>query len=95
MGDRAAALRDAEGALQRDTKGPNLYQVACIYALTARQAPADRLKAIELLRAGLNTGFGLDLVDTDTDLDPIRKDPAFDPVVVAARARRVRARAEH
>jgi tetratricopeptide (TPR) repeat protein len=95
VGERAAALRDAEASLLRDTKGPNLYQVACIYALTSRKSPADRLRAIELLRAGLNTGFGLDLVDTDTDLDPIRKDPAFDPVVVAARARQVRARAEH
>jgi eukaryotic-like serine/threonine-protein kinase len=93
-GDRVGAIKDAEESLLRDTKGPNLYQVACIYALTSRQVPADRIKAIELLRSGLNTGFGLDLVDADTDLDPIRKDPAFDPVVVAARAR-LEARAEH
>jgi tetratricopeptide (TPR) repeat protein len=84
-GQREAAIRDAEEALLRDTRGPNLYQVACIYALTSRQEPADRVKALELLRAGLRTGFGLDLVDTDADLDPIRKDPAFGPIVAAAR----------
>jgi len=85
-GKRTAAIRDAEEALLRDTKGPNLYQVACIYALTSRQEPADRVKGLELLRSGLRTGFGLDLVDTDADLDPIRKDPAFDRIVAEARA---------
>ncbi|HKA08014.1 MAG TPA: protein kinase, partial [Gemmataceae bacterium] len=84
-GKRAAAIRDAEEALLRDTKGPNLYQVACIYALTSREEPADRVKAFELLRSGLRSGFGLDLVDTDSDLDPIRKDPAFDRIVTEAR----------
>ena len=85
-GKRSAAIRDAEEAILRDTKGPNLYQVACIYALTSRQEPADRVKGLELLRSGLRTGFGLDLVDTDADLDPIRKDPAFDRIVADARA---------
>ena len=66
---------DAEEALLRDTKGPNLYQVACIYALTSRTEPTDKAKALELLRAALGTRFGLDLVDTDSDLDPIRGGP--------------------
>ena len=83
---RANAIRDAEEALLRDTKGPNLYQVACIYALTSRDEPGDRLKALELLNSGLRSGFGLDLVDTDTDLDPIRKDPAFERIVTEARS---------
>jgi serine/threonine protein kinase/Tfp pilus assembly protein PilF len=85
-GKRASAIRDAEDALLRDTKGPNLYQMACIYALTSREEAADRLKALELLRSGLRSGFGLDLVDTDVDLDPIRKDPAFERIVAEARA---------
>jgi eukaryotic-like serine/threonine-protein kinase len=85
-GKRSEALRDAEDSIQLNIKGPNLYQVACIYALTSRQEPSDRAKALELLRSGLRTGFGLDLVDTDTDLDPIRKDPAFDRIVAESRA---------
>ncbi|HKB01379.1 MAG TPA: protein kinase [Gemmataceae bacterium] len=87
IGDRAAAVADAEEALLRDTKGPNLYQVACIYALTSRTEPTDRVKAVELLRAALKTRFGLDLVDTDPDFDPIRKDPAFQRVVADAKAK--------
>jgi hypothetical protein len=39
------------------------------------------------LRAALGTRFGLDLVDTDSDLDPIRGDPAFKTVVAAAKAK--------
>src|SRR2546422_8512416 len=85
-GKRTSAIRDAGEALLRDTKGPNLYQVACIYALTSRDEPADRVKALELLRSGLRTGFGLDIVDTDSDLDPIRKDPAFARIVTEARS---------
>ncbi|MBO0699566.1 MAG: tetratricopeptide repeat protein, partial [Zavarzinella sp.] len=86
-GDRRAAIEDAEEALLRDTKGPNLYQVACIYALTSTTEPADRAKALQLLRAALGTRFGLDLVDTDSDLDPIRDDPVFKTLVASAKAK--------
>jgi len=85
-GKRNEAIRDADEAIRLNIKGPNLYQVACIYALTSQLEPADRVKALELLRSGLRTGFGLDQVDTDSDLDPIRKDPAFGRIVAEARA---------
>jgi len=84
-GKRAEAIQDAEEALLRDTKGPNLYQVACIYALTSRADASDRVRAIELLRKGLRSGFGLDLVDNDPDLDPIRKEPTFERIVFDAK----------
>ena len=77
------ALRDA---LLRDTKAPNLYQVAGIYALTARSHPEDRREAFALLWSALKTGFGLDLVESDRDLDPVRKDPEFQRLVRSARA---------
>jgi serine/threonine protein kinase/Tfp pilus assembly protein PilF len=82
----AAAREDATEALLRDTRPPNQYQVACIYALSSRQTPGDRLKAFELLSTALRSGFGLDIVDQDSDLDPIRKCPEFDRLVKAARA---------
>jgi serine/threonine protein kinase/Flp pilus assembly protein TadD len=85
LGQREKALADAEDALLVDTRPPNLYQVACIYALTSRQNPQDRLRAFELLSWGLKGGFGLDLVDGDNDLDPIRQFPEFRRVVKAAR----------
>ncbi len=84
-GDRAAALRDAAEALQRDTKAPNLYQVGCIYALTGEKHLDDHLEARRLLRAALRTGFGLDIVDTDADLEPLRADIEFRRIVAEAK----------
>ena len=85
LGQRDKALADAENALLVDTRAADLYQVACIYALTSRQNPQDRLRAFELLAYGLKGGFGLDLVDNDTDLDPIRQTPEFRRIVASAR----------
>jgi serine/threonine protein kinase/tetratricopeptide (TPR) repeat protein len=84
-GKRTAALRDAEAALRRDRKPPNLYQVGCIFALTSKDEPDDRVRALELLTQALRSGFGLDWVDEDTDLDPLRASPEFKKIVTAAR----------
>src|SRR5262249_25104230 len=59
-GKRGAAIQDAREALQRDTRAPNLYQVACIYALTSATGqgyPEDRTEAFQLLWSSLKTGF--------------------------------------
>jgi len=88
-GKRDEALRDARESLLRDTLPPNLYQVACIFALTSaadKGHPEDRREAFRLLFAALRTGFGLDLVDADRDLDPLRKDEEFKRLVAGARA---------
>jgi tetratricopeptide (TPR) repeat protein len=85
-GNRDAALRDAQDALRRDGRAPNVYQVGCVYALTSKTHPGDRAEARRLLWAALKTGFGLDLVDTDTDLDPLRTDPEFQRLVRDAKA---------
>jgi tetratricopeptide (TPR) repeat protein len=76
-GDRAGAIRDAEDALTRDSRPPNLYQVGCIYAQTAAEAPADRFKALELLSAALRGGFGREYLGSDPDLNPIRPSSEF------------------
>ena len=88
-GKRDEALRDARDALLLDTKAPNLYQVGCIYALTSALCPDDRREAFPLLWAALKTGYGLDIVDSDSDLDPLRADPEFRKLV--ARAKRLHA----
>jgi tetratricopeptide (TPR) repeat protein len=85
QGKRAEAIRDGEEALIRDTKAPVMYQAACIFALTARQEPADRFRALELLSSALRRGYGLDIVDTDSDLDPLRKLPELEKIVAAAK----------
>jgi tetratricopeptide (TPR) repeat protein len=85
-GKRDDALRDAKAALRRDTRAPNLYQVGCIYALTARTHPEDRREALHLLWEGLRTGFALDIVHSDSDLDGLRNDPDFKGIVRDAEA---------
>jgi len=91
LGRREAAHTDAREALPKDTRPFNVYQVACIYALTSRQKPDDRREALRLLESALSQGFGLDLLDSDRDLDAIRDEPEFRRLVAAARARRTKA----
>ena len=83
--ERDRAIADAKAALLLDTSPSTLYQVACIYALTSRQNKEDRLEALHLLASALSGGFGLEIVDTDTDLDPIRQLPEFKQAVAAAK----------
>jgi tetratricopeptide (TPR) repeat protein len=85
-GNRALAVADAQACLILDSGPATLYQVACIYALTSKQNANDRLQALPLLSAALRAGFGLEFVDHDTDLDPLRRLPEFQQLVAAARA---------
>jgi tetratricopeptide (TPR) repeat protein len=84
-GDRAAAHADAEHCLARGPDRDIVYQLAGVYALTARTHPADARTAVRLLADALRQNYGLDLVDTDRDLDPVRGLPEFRQVVDAAR----------
>jgi serine/threonine protein kinase/tetratricopeptide (TPR) repeat protein len=86
LGRREAAHRDAREALRRDAGPPTLYRAAVAYALTSREAPEDRSEALRLLASALRQGFGLDLLDADRDLDPIRGDAEFRDLAAAARA---------
>ena len=88
LGQREPALRDAEETLRRDASPPRLYQIACVYALTSKNQPDDRLQAFQLLSSALRKGYGFNLLETDTDLDPIRNQPEFRRLVEAARALR-------
>jgi tetratricopeptide (TPR) repeat protein len=85
-GQYEAARRDARDALLRDGKAPNLYQVGCILALTSADRRDDRAEAVRLVWQALKTGYGLEYVDTDPDLNPIRDDAEFARVVKAAKA---------
>jgi tetratricopeptide (TPR) repeat protein len=88
FGRRDAALRDGEEALLRDPGAARVYQVACIYALTSANHSDDRLRAFQLLSSALRKGYGLDLLDTDHDLDALRSQPEFRRLTDAARALR-------
>jgi serine/threonine protein kinase/Flp pilus assembly protein TadD len=86
LGHRDAALRDAEGALERDKQPATQYQVAGIYALASRQQPEDRKEAFRLLSAALRQGYGFEELDGDSDVDPLRKEPEFQELLKAVRA---------
>ena len=77
QGKRIEAHQDAKAAYRLDTRPPNAYQIACIYALTSRTHPEDKAQAYRLLWSAVKTGFGLEFLATDSDLDPIRKENEF------------------
>ena len=86
QGKRDLALADAREALLIDPTPEIKYQVACIYALTSKQNADDRVKALQLLSSALRAGAGLQWVDGDHDLDPLREDAEFKRIVAAAKA---------
>ena len=85
-GDHAEAAKIAKAAVATPPKDEGLYvQSACGYALAAAAAAGnDRLvkeyttAALDCLRKAQESGWA-DVVSlkTDTDLEPIRKNPAF------------------
>jgi serine/threonine protein kinase/Tfp pilus assembly protein PilF len=84
LGKRPEALRHARAALQRSSAPMIRYQAACIHALTSRQEPGDRLPALVLLRQALRGRFGLELIETDEDLAPLRGSPEFQLMLTIA-----------
>ncbi len=88
LGQREAAIRDAEETLRRDASPPRFYQVACIYALTSKLHTDDRFPAFRFLSSALRSGYGFQYLEIDTDLDPIRELPEFRRLADAARALR-------
>jgi eukaryotic-like serine/threonine-protein kinase len=93
LGLRAEAHRDALQALAREgDAGETLFQVAGIYALTSRSQASDRDEAFRLLGRALQTGYGFDLLESDADLAPLRKEARFRNLVRAARTLKEAAR---
>ena len=84
--DRDGAFDDAREALRLSDRPATKYQVAGVYATTARENPDDRREAFSLLDAALRGGFGFEHLATDPELDPLRADPEFTKTVDAARA---------
>jgi serine/threonine protein kinase/regulator of sirC expression with transglutaminase-like and TPR domain len=81
LGHRKQAVDDATAAAKKAPReGEVLYRAACIFALTSRSAgdpTTDRHQAIGYLARALESGFGFEYVETDTDLAPLRGDAEF------------------
>jgi tetratricopeptide (TPR) repeat protein len=85
LGRRDEALRDVREAERLDPRPEVLYQAAGVYALTSEKVPADRREAFRLLGAALRRGHGVDLLEIDPDLRPIRGQPEYRRLLEAAR----------
>jgi len=86
LGKREQAQRDGVEALRRLDDPATQYQVAGIYALTAKQHPDDFRQAVKLLSGALRRGYGFEYLDHDPDLNPIRDTAEFQRLVAAAKA---------
>jgi len=86
LGQRDAALDDAQQALAR-TRDPLLtYQAACIFAQTSRTAPADAAQAVQLLAVAWQGRPDLvQLAERDPDLHPLTDCAEFNGALDAAR----------
>jgi serine/threonine protein kinase/Tfp pilus assembly protein PilF len=82
---RDQALEDAKASLLLDTSPSTLYMVACIYSLTSVHDQNDRLQALQLLSSALRGGYGLEIVESDSDLNPLRQLDEFKRMVAAAK----------
>jgi tetratricopeptide (TPR) repeat protein len=89
LGRAAEAGRDAAAALMLDGSAYRHFQVAGVFAQLAKADPAGpaKDKAFVHLALAVKAGFAdRALLESDPDLDPVRRDPRFDQVTAAARA---------
>jgi tetratricopeptide (TPR) repeat protein len=85
LGKRSEAHADARECLDRSNAALTCYQAANIYALTSRLVPADAQRALPLLARAFQMGFGLDIVDQDSDFAPLRQNRDFRALVEQAK----------
>ncbi len=85
MGDREAAVRDAEQSLVSSDLPLIIYQAGCIYAQCSRVAPQDAERAIELIARALQHDARLVTIAVrDPDLSPLGEDAGFRKTLAAA-----------
>jgi serine/threonine protein kinase/Flp pilus assembly protein TadD len=86
LGRRADAHKEIEKARLLSDDPQITYQAASVYALTSSTHPADRPRALALLRQALRDGYGdVRGLATDPDFDPLRKTSEFLDIQQAAK----------
>jgi serine/threonine protein kinase/Flp pilus assembly protein TadD len=84
LGRREEAHEEGDLACRLSNDPGMTYKLACVYALTSKDHPADADRAIRLLGQAFTAGFrDLRSIEKDKDLDPVRKLPKFAAVVKA------------
>jgi serine/threonine protein kinase/Flp pilus assembly protein TadD len=86
LGRRDEAHAEAGQALVLSEDPSVLYQVGCVYALTARTHPGDAGKALDLIRKAYRGGYSnVRQLDHDTDLKALRAMPEFGALAASVR----------
>lgn len=90
-GKRKEAVADAEAALAASEDPLVRYQVACVYALSAKANPGDAGTALEHLRIAFRDRYNdFATVDADTDLANLRGNKEFETLVASAKELRTK-----
>jgi hypothetical protein len=85
-GEIAKARRDAADCLRDEPTAFRYFQMAGLNAQLSRKDAAARREAFRLLALALRSGFDdLALLDSDSDLDPIRDSAEFRALAAHAR----------
>jgi tetratricopeptide (TPR) repeat protein len=85
LGQRSQARQTAERIFREDNSPQVCYKAAVIYAATSQDDPYGRSRAVKLLSSALARGYGLGSIAADADLAPLRGDPEFQGLLLAAR----------
>jgi serine/threonine protein kinase/tetratricopeptide (TPR) repeat protein len=87
LGQRDEAHQEGDRARRLLPEDPGMtYKLACVFALTSKDHPADANQAISLLKQASKEGFrDVRTIETDKDLNPVRRLPEFSEVLGAIR----------
>ncbi|WP_020471755.1 serine/threonine-protein kinase [Zavarzinella formosa] len=86
IGKREKAHKEIERAMLIAGDENQHIMAASVYSLTARPDNKDAAKALECLRNGIRAGFRrIGDLETDTDLEMVRKTPDFKALIAATR----------
>ena len=86
LGHVKEARSDAVECYRRDHSPAGLYQQASLFGMLAARDPVAKDDAVRLLAESLQAGFdNFKLIETDTDMSPVRKDPEFVRLIATAR----------
>jgi tetratricopeptide (TPR) repeat protein len=77
LGRRDEARADAQYCELPDSPAPVQYRIGCTYALLAGEDAGDRGRAYTWLGRALRSGYGIEWIDRDPDLDAIRNEAGF------------------
>ncbi len=93
-GQHQLALQEIDSILNSKSSpsASTFYQLACAHAWLISHRPASQDDAIRCLATAIMNGYGRELIQSDKDLDPLRRDPRFQALTEVSRLQRENAR---